>query len=59
MSEILSSATKLVLLALIIALIGLTFMGKLDQETFKTVILMVVSFYFGQKTNVPVETSLP
>lgn len=45
------SATKITLLALVIALIALTFLGKADAEPFKTVILMVISFYFGQKTN--------
>jgi len=53
-NEILNSATKITLLALIVGLLVFTFMGSVDQEVFKTVILMVVSFYFGQKTNVPV-----
>ena len=47
---ILKSATKITLLALVFALIGLTFLGKADSEPFKTIILMVISFYFGQKT---------
>ena len=53
MKDIYSSATKIVLLILVIALVGLTAFQITDSETFKTVILMVVSFYFGQKTNVP------
>lgn len=51
MNEILNSATKIVLLLLIVALVALTSFKILDQEIFKTVILMVVSFYFGQKIN--------
>jgi len=46
MSPILRSATRLTLLMLIVALIILTFLGKVDEETFKTVIVMVVSYYF-------------
>jgi hypothetical protein len=49
--NILKSATKIVLLALVFALIALTAFKITDSETFKTVILMVVSFYFGQKSN--------
>lgn len=48
------SATKITLLALISALIALTAFRILDTKPFETVILMVVSFYFGQKTNLPV-----
>jgi len=67
MNEILSSATKIVLLYLIGILGLLTAISlfvnqeafKILLDVFKTVILMVVSFYFGQKTNVPVETPLP
>jgi hypothetical protein len=53
--NILSSATKIVLLLLIVALVALTSLKIVDQEIFKTVILMVVSFYFGQKINTPTE----
>lgn len=53
MKTIYSSATKLTLLALVLALIILTFLGKADAEPFKTVILMVISFYFGQKVTQP------
>lgn len=52
-NEIFTSATKIVLLALIAGLLVFTFTGNVDQEVFKTVVLMVVSFYFGQKTNIP------
>ncbi len=51
MPNLLSSATKITLLALVFALIALTAFKITDPETFKTVILMVVSFYFGQKAN--------
>jgi hypothetical protein len=43
------SATKLVLLLMVIGLLVFTYMGKVDGETFKMVITMVISFYFGQK----------
>jgi hypothetical protein len=55
MNEILNSATKIVLLAVISALIVLTFMKIVDAKDFMSIALMVVSFYFGQKVNVPVE----
>ena len=55
MDEILNSATKIVLLAVISALIVLTFMKIVDAKDFMSIALMVVSFYFGQKVNVPVE----
>lgn len=53
-NEILNSATKIVLLLLVVALIVFIFTGKIDQDIFKTVMISVISFYFGQKTNVPV-----
>ncbi|MDD3069553.1 MAG: hypothetical protein PHR89_05130 [Bacilli bacterium] len=55
MNEILNSATKIVLLAVISALIVLTFMKIVDAKDFMSIALMIVSFYFGQKVNVPVE----
>ena len=58
--EIFQSATKIVLLTLTGALIAGLFVGKIDPKDFMTIILMVVSFYFGQKTNVQViEEQLP
>lgn len=54
MNEILQSATKIVLLAIVAALIVLTFMKIVDAKDFMSITLMVVAFYFGQKTNVPV-----
>ena len=52
MSEILKSATKIVLLLIVISLIVLTFMKIVDPKDFMSIALMVVSFYFGQKTNI-------
>lgn len=53
--EILTSATKITLLAMVISLIALTFTGHLESKVFETVAIMVFSFYFGQKTNIPVK----
>lgn len=58
MKNIYSSATKITLLTLVVALIALTFLGKADTEPFKSVVLMVISFYFGQKVNTPVDTNI-
>lgn len=52
MNEILNSATKIVLLLMVISLIVLTFMKIVDPKDFMSIALMVVSFYFGQKTNI-------
>jgi hypothetical protein len=51
MKNIFSSATKIVLLAITIALIAFTFLGKVDGKDFMTIALMVFAFYFGQKTS--------
>jgi len=51
MNEILKSATKIVLLMIVISLIILTFMRIVDAKDFMSITLMVVAFYFGQKTN--------
>ena len=56
MEEILNSATKLVLLMIVVSLIVLTFLRIVDAKDFMSITLMVVAFYFGQKTNVPVQT---
>lgn len=45
----LNSATKIVLIMLIVAIILLNFLWIAVEEPLKTVTLMVVSFYFGQK----------
>lgn len=55
--KIFTSATKLVLLAVTLALIAFTFLGKVDGKDFMTIALMVFAFYFGQKTNVPLDES--
>lgn len=55
---IFKSATKLVLLALVLGLIALTFSGIPINETYKTSLLMVLSFYFGQKTNIPLNEKI-
>lgn len=51
MKNIYSSATKLVLLAITIALIRFTGTGVVEGKDFMTIALMVFAFYFGQKTN--------
>lgn len=53
MKKIYSSATKLVLLAITMALIGFTASGTVEGKDFMTIALMVFAFYFGQKTNIP------
>lgn len=45
------SATKIVLLLLVIAIIVLNFMQIEVGEPLKSMALMVISFYFGQKVN--------
>lgn len=47
----LASATKIVLLTLVFALVYMSIREIEINETFKTSTLMVLSFYFGQKTN--------
>ena len=51
MKKIYTSATKLVLLAMTLAVIAGTFTGHVEPEVIKTLTLMVFSFYFGQKVN--------
>jgi hypothetical protein len=46
MNEILKSATKIVLLLVIVALIALTFL-KIDAKDFMSIALMGVSFAIG------------
>lgn len=53
MKEIYTSATKITLLALTLGLIYMSIQGIEINETFKTSLLMVLSFYFGQKINTP------
>jgi FtsH-binding integral membrane protein len=49
MNQILTSASKIVLLLMTAALIVGLFIGRIDQETFKTALLMVFTFYFAYK----------
>lgn len=53
MSKIYTSATKLVLLMMVIGLLAFTYLGKVDNETFKTAMLMVLAFYFGTRNPTP------
>lgn len=53
MKNIFTSATKIVLLSLVFGLIVLSFIGIDINETYKTSLLMVLSFYFGQKITNP------
>ena len=54
MKQIYSSATKITLLVLTIALVYMSVFSIEINETFKTAYLMVLSFYFGQKINTPI-----
>ena len=49
MSKIISSATKICLLAITTALIAGLFTSHIDGKDFMTISIMVYSFYFGQK----------
>ena len=53
MQNILQSATKIVLLMLVLGLIVLVFIGQQIPETYNNAVMMVLSFYFGQKTMSP------
>ena len=47
--KILSSATKIVLLLLVVGLIVMNFLQIDVSDTYKITITAVISFYFGQK----------
>lgn len=51
MKEIYTSATKITLITLVCGLVYMSIAGIEINETFKTALLMVLSFYFGQKVN--------
>lgn len=51
--NILKSATKITLLLLVLGLLSFTALGIEINETYNTSLLMVLSFYFGQKINQP------
>ena len=55
MKDIYTSATKISLIALIAGLIYMSIQGIEINETYKTSLLMVLSFYFGQKINTPLQ----
>lgn len=38
-----------------LAFIGLTYTGKVEGKDFFNAMLMIFAFYFGQKTNAPVQ----
>jgi len=48
--KILSSATKIVLLLMVVGLLVFTFLGKVDWKDFIMLCSMVLAFYFGAKT---------
>lgn len=50
------SATKLVLIAISLALIAGLFTGKVEPKDFKDIAMLVFAFYFGQKVNQPAPT---
>ena len=54
--EILSSATKIVLLLVIVTLCYLAIRQLPVDPAFKDIILMIVSFYFGGKTTPTVDS---
>ena len=51
---IFKSATKIVLLALVLGLIIMSFMQIEINETYKSALIMVLSFYFGQRVTATV-----
>lgn len=49
MQEIMKSASKIVLILMAVAVIAGLFTGRVSEETFKTGLLMVFTFYFASK----------
>lgn len=47
--KILSSASKIVFLLVTLALIALTFIGKVDPKDFVAIAMMVFTYYFSNK----------
>jgi len=47
--QILKSASKLVFVLMAVALMVLTFLGKVDPKDFMTACLMAFTFYFSNK----------
>lgn len=54
--KILTSATKIVLLMVMVTLCYLAIRQIPIDQAFKDVVLMIVSFYFGGKTIQPVDS---
>lgn len=48
--KILRSASKLVLLSVALATVAGVFTGNISEETFKTFLLMVGTYYFAKAT---------
>ena len=48
--QILKSATKVVLLIMVVWLLVFTFLGKVDGKDFVGLIGIIFAFYFGQKS---------
>ena len=51
MKDILKSATKIVLLLLVLGLIVFVALSIQIPDTFNNALMMVLAFYFGQKVN--------
>lgn len=49
MSQLISSASKIVLILITLATIIGVFTGHISEETFKSAMLMVFTFYFATK----------
>lgn len=49
MNTIFSSASKIVFISIALAIIGLTFIGKLDPKDFMVLASSVFAFYFGKQ----------
>jgi hypothetical protein len=50
MKNILGSATRIVLLLMIVGLLAFTAMGILDGSVFKDALLIVLTYYFVKKS---------
>lgn len=58
MSQIFSSASKIVFILISISVIGLTFTGKLDPKDFMVLASSVFAFYFGKQQQDPQITDI-
>lgn len=56
MVNVFESATKIVLILLALALVVWLFLGKIQEDTYKDALMLVLAFYFGQKTNIGTQT---